>query len=59
MAVDTLAIHRKQHGHPSVDWFVVQPPPTRYVERDGVSITYQVIGDAAMGMRSAAHESRV
>jgi class 3 adenylate cyclase len=50
LAVDTLAIHRTQHGHPSVDWFVVQPPPTQYVERDGVSIAYQVIGDGPIDM---------
>ena len=28
----------------------MQPPPTQYVERDGVSIAYQVIGDGPIDM---------
>jgi pimeloyl-ACP methyl ester carboxylesterase/class 3 adenylate cyclase len=28
----------------------VQPPPTQYVERDGISIAYQVVGDGPVDM---------
>jgi class 3 adenylate cyclase len=28
----------------------VQPPPTRYVERDGVSVAYQVVGDGPVDL---------
>ena len=28
----------------------MQPPPTQYVERDGISIAYQVIGDGPVDM---------
>jgi hypothetical protein len=28
----------------------VQPPQTQYVERDGVSIAYQVVGDGPVDM---------
>jgi class 3 adenylate cyclase/pimeloyl-ACP methyl ester carboxylesterase len=33
-----------------VDSFVVQPPPTQYVERDGISIAYQVVGDGPVDL---------
>src|ERR1035441_10101944 len=29
---------------------VVQPPPTQYVDRDGVSIAYQVVGDGPVDL---------
>jgi class 3 adenylate cyclase len=31
----------------------VQPPPTRYAERDGVSIAYQVVGDGPLDLLMA------
>ena len=35
----------KWHGQSGLDCLAVQPPPTQYVERDGISIAYQVVGD--------------
>ena len=34
----------------SVDSFSVQPPQTQYVERDGISIAYQVVGDGPVDL---------
>ena len=33
-----------------VDSFLVQPPQTQYVERDGISIAYQVVGDGPVDL---------